>query len=73
MDAPTADASIKAFVPLMRERLQQALSIAVAAEACSAAGNHDKAIEIILDVEQLIYEVTTLLNAASLINRLGDS
>ncbi len=34
------------------------------------AGNIEKAIEIALDVEQLIYEVNTFLNAASLMNRI---
>ena len=37
---------------------------------CAEAGNIEKAIEIALDVEQLIYEVTSLLNAASLMNRI---
>jgi hypothetical protein len=31
----------------------------------------EKGIEIALDVEQLIYEVNTFLNAASLINRIS--
>jgi hypothetical protein len=51
--------------------LIKAESIARAAEACSNAGNTDKGIEIALDIEQLVYEATALLNAASLINRLG--
>jgi hypothetical protein len=34
-------------------------------------GNTEKAIEIVLDLEQLIYEVNTLLNAASMINRIS--
>ena len=55
----------------MRQRLEQAASIAKAAEACAEAGNVDKGIEISLDIEQLIYEVSTFLNAASLINRIS--
>ena len=46
-------------------------SIAKAAEACADSGNVDKGIEVALDVEELIYEVNTFLNAASMINRLG--
>ena len=42
-----------------------------AAEACATVGNIAKAIEIALDVEQIIYEVNTFLNAASLINRIS--
>jgi hypothetical protein len=44
---------------------------AKAAEACAEAGSIEKAAEISLDVEQLVYEVNTLLNSASLINRLS--
>jgi hypothetical protein len=51
--------------------LEQAISIAKAAEACAESGNAAKGIEIALDLEQLIYEVNTLLNAASMINRIG--
>jgi hypothetical protein len=46
------------------------VSIAKAAEACADAGNTKQAITIALDVEQLVYEINTLLNAASLINRI---
>jgi hypothetical protein len=67
MDAHTVEIYLKE----MRERLQKAASIAKAAETCADAGNVEKGIEIALDIEQLIYEVTTCLNAASLINRLG--
>jgi hypothetical protein len=55
---------------LMRERLDQAACLGQAAEACAKAGNIGKAIEIALDIEQLTYEVNTLLNAASLMNRI---
>jgi len=71
MDAQTVEATIKVFLQTMRERLEDAASIAKAAEICSNDGNVPKGVEIALDVEQLIYEASTLLNAASLINRLG--
>ena len=71
MDAQMLDATLKMHLAEMRERLDQAAGIARAAEACANAGNIEKAIEIALDVEQLIYEVNTFLNAASMINRLG--
>ena len=41
------------------------------AEACANTGSVEKGIEVALDVEQLLYEVNTFLNAASMINRLG--
>jgi hypothetical protein len=73
MDARIVEATLKAHIAEMRQRLDQATGIAKAAEACAEAGNIDKAIEIALDVEQLIYEVSTFLNAASLMNRVYKS
>ena len=73
MDNQITDLTIKAHLREIRERLDNAASIARAAEACSAAGNVGKAVDIANDIEQSIYEVTTLLNAASLINRLRDT
>jgi hypothetical protein len=71
MDAHTAEVTANLFLPQIRERLDNAASVARAAEACANAGNIEKAIEIVLDVEQGIYEVTTLLNGASLIIRIA--
>lgn len=71
MDTQTLDLLLKNHLAEMRQRLEQAASIAKAAEACAEAGNVDKAVEIALDVEQLIYEVATFLNAASMINRIN--
>ena len=71
MDTATVDIAIKSFVRQMRERLEEAALIAKAANACAEAGNVEKGIEVALDVEQLIHEVSTFLNAASMINRIG--
>ena len=73
MDAQTLDLLLKNHLVEMRQRLEQAANIAKAAEACAEAGNVEKGVEIALDVEQLIYEVTTFLNAASMINRINRS
>jgi hypothetical protein len=70
MEVTTLEASLKMYLVETRERLDRAAGIAKAAEACAEAGNIEKAIEIALDVEQLVYEVTTFLNAASLMNRI---
>lgn len=70
MDAQTVEITIKVYLQELRTRLEDAARIARAAEACSNAGHVEKGIEIALEVEQLIYEATTLLNAASLINRI---
>jgi hypothetical protein len=61
--------SITDFLKCIRERLDEATAIAKAAEACAEAGNPVKGVTIVLDVEQLVYEVNTFLNAASLLNR----
>ena len=68
MDAHTVEVTIRVYLKQMRERLEKAASIAKAAEACADSGNVDKGIEVALDVEELIYEVNTFLNAASMIN-----
>jgi hypothetical protein len=44
---------------------------AKAAEACADAGSAERGVEVALDTEQLLYEATTFLNAASLIKRIG--
>jgi hypothetical protein len=71
MDAQLIETALRFHITKLRERLEQAAGIAKAAECCAEAGNIDKAIEIALDVEQQIYEANTLLNAASLMNRIG--
>lgn len=61
---------IASFAQEIRNRLDDALKAAQAAEACTSAGAPDQAVKLLLDVEQPIYEATTLLNAASLIHRM---
>ena len=70
VDQATIDSVLMTHLTLMRERMDEAASIGRAAEACSNAGNVAKAIEIANDIEQLTYEVNTLLNSASLMNRI---
>jgi hypothetical protein len=73
MDARTTEVAIKTFIQQILERLDEAAGLAKAAQACAEAGNVAKAVEIALDVELPIYEATTLLNAASLIKRIGET
>jgi hypothetical protein len=73
MDAQVIETTLKAHICEMQDRLDQAAGNGKAAKACAESGNISKAIEIALDVEQLIYEVNTLLNAASLMHRIGRS
>jgi hypothetical protein len=66
----TLEITLKVHLSEMRDRLDRAASIAAAAITCAEAGNIQTGVEIALDVEQLVYEATTLLNSASLIHRL---
>jgi hypothetical protein len=71
MDPQLAEATIKRYLNEIRSRLDKAAGIGRAADACAGAGFHEKGLEIALDMEQILYEATTLLNAASLINRIA--
>jgi hypothetical protein len=70
MDAKILAPTLLMQLVLMRERLDHAAGVGQAAGACAKAGNIGKAVEIVLDIEQLTYEVNTLLNAAILMNRI---
>jgi hypothetical protein len=67
MTPETADLVITDFLRTMSAKLDNAVQIAKAAEACADAGNPQKAIEIIMDVEQLMFDANTLLNGAGLL------
>jgi hypothetical protein len=71
MDTQLIETTIKIYLTEIRNRLDKAAGIGRAADACAGAGFHEKGLEVALDMEQLLYEATTLLNAASLINRIG--
>ena len=70
MDRDAAELTVRTYLTEVRTRLDRAAGIARAADACVGAGFSDKAVEITLDIEQPLYEATTLLNAVSLINRI---
>ena len=73
MRSDLAEGAIGEMLTHIRERLENAMAVAKAAEACAAAGNADQAVIIMLDVEQPLYEATTFLNAASLIRRCAET
>ena len=73
MDAISLDTTVKTSLALMRAKLEIGLRIAKAAEVCSGSGRSRRAIEIALGLEEIVYELNTLLNAADMINRLGKS
>jgi hypothetical protein len=73
MDAQIVELTIKAHLREIREMLDKAASIARAADACAEAGEVGQAVRIAYDVEQLLHEANTLLNAASPMTRLGET
>jgi uncharacterized protein YacL (UPF0231 family) len=62
-----ADLVVTDFLKTMSAKLDNAVQVAKAAEACANAGNPQKAIAIIMDVEQLMFDANTLLNGAGLL------
>jgi hypothetical protein len=71
MDAHLVETTIKTYLGEIRCRLDKAAGISRAADACAGAGFHEKGLEVALDMQQLLHEATTLLNAASLTNRIA--
>jgi hypothetical protein len=53
MTPEAAETAIKQCLKSIRDRLEQAAAIAKAADTCADAGSPDKAVAIVLDVEQL--------------------
>ena len=71
MNAQLVEPTIKVYLTEIRTRLDKAAGIGRAADACAGAGFHEKGLEVALDMQQLLHEATTLLNAASLVNRIA--
>ncbi len=67
MGDPQAPGSTTQLVRRIVGHLQAAAGAASAAEACAAAGNADQALALLRDIESPLYEVTLLLNAASIL------
>jgi predicted negative regulator of RcsB-dependent stress response len=55
------------LVRRISERLHAAAAVAKAAEACVEAGDTDQALAMLREIERQLYEMTTLLNAASIL------
>ena len=67
MTPEIADTVITDFLKTLSQKLDAGVQVAKAAEACANAGNPRKAVEIIMDVEQLMFDANTLLNGACLL------
>jgi hypothetical protein len=67
MDRTAADTVTKAFLANIHRKLQQAASIAKAAEVCAESGNMETAVKMVMDVEDSTHQVDRMLSAALLI------
>ena len=54
----------------IRDRLTDAAAVAKAAVTCAESGSERQAVRIILEVEEMIHEASTLLNGVTLLNRM---
>src|SRR5262249_22487948 len=73
MDAISLDTTVKTSLALVRAKLEIGLRIARAAEVCSGSGRPRRAVEVARGLEEIVSDINTLLNAASIINRLNNS
>ena len=71
MDRATIEPAIRSVLTEIHSKLNEAARIAKAAEACALAGSVVEGVTVLMDIEQLIYEVGRLQDAASLLNRLS--
>jgi hypothetical protein len=67
MDRAAADAVTKALLTNLYRKLQEAASIAKAAEASAVSGNVQSAVKMAMDIEEPTYQANRMLNAALLI------
>ena len=73
MDRTAADAVTKALLGKIHRKLQEAASIAKAAEVCAESGNVQGAVTMVMDIEDPTYQANRMLSAALLIrNDLSD-
>jgi len=71
MDRATIEPAIRSVLTEIHSKLNEAARIAKAAEACALAGSVVEGVTVSMDIEQLLYEVGRLQDAASLLNRLS--
>jgi hypothetical protein len=67
MSDPQAPGSAADLVRRIVAHLQAAAAAASAAETCVKASDTEQALALLRDIEAPLYEVTTLLNAASIL------
>lgn len=73
MDAKTIEPAVKACLVEIHTKLKEASRIAAAAQACAEAGSLAEAVQVSMDIEQLIYDAGRLHDAVCLLGRLSRS
>jgi len=71
MDRATIEPAIKLLLTEIHSKLNEAIRIAKAAEACALAGSIAEGVVLSMDIEQLIYDADRLQGAALLLNQLS--
>lgn len=67
--AETINHLLPAMIGEIRDKLDEAVSIARAAESCASDGNVDRAVQILMDFEPLGHEAQDLFRAALALKR----
>jgi hypothetical protein len=67
MDRIAADAVTKALLVNIHRKLQEAASIAKAAEVCAESGNVQTAVRMVMDIEDATHQANRMLSAALLV------
>ncbi len=63
---------LAAIIPIIAQNLKEASAIAAAAETCLTNSDSHNAVKIVIETEQLLFEATTPMNAASMLKRIAD-
>jgi len=71
LDAATAAETVRVFLRIARQRMERAVGVARGAEIRAATAGAAVGARMALAVEPLLYDVKTLVNAASLLHRLS--
>jgi len=68
MDQAAVDTVTKALLTNIHRKLQEAASVARAAEVCAESGSVQSAVKMVMDIEEPTYQANRMLNAALLIS-----
>ena len=72
MDKAAINETMKICFVEIHAKLNEAMQIARAAEACAKAGSIDQGVEISMDMDQLLYDAVRLHDAICLMNRIKE-